>query len=185
MGIAKTGDRVLSQKVYEMKKESREQLLQAYDEAFAKLGFESFVKGLRYISDEVEKNLRILRQARTREGLEAALARHPEPNSEQLAAMIKVIHLFPYQLRRVLPEAAKEAAKQLPQDPGERPNALKPEDLPKICDDIGKMISYGINLNSAQARVALQRGVSERTIQRVWQRRKDFNSKVLTSSDDS
>lgn len=155
-----------------MKKESRDRILQAYDEAFKTLNFSSFRQGINYICGELSKYLRLLSQSRTQRGLEAMLIREPEPRPEELDAAICAIQLLPYQLRKALPGATKEAAKQLPRPPGGRPRLLIPEECRQACRQIGALLGDGVELGDAQKRVAQQERISLRTMQRVWQKRK-------------
>jgi hypothetical protein len=157
-----------------MKRESRERIIEAYENASSLLGFGTLNSGLRYMREELERTLRILRRVRNHASLESVLAKEPEPTTEQLAAAVQAIELFPYQIRRRLPEAIKEAQKHLPREPGGRPQAVKPEEYPKVCEEIGRLFARGTPLKIAQERVAQRRGVSQRTIQRIWQNRKEL-----------
>jgi hypothetical protein len=151
-----------------MKKESRDQLLCAYDDAFRVLGFADYPAALRYIVHDMEAKLGMLKRARNRPGLEALLVREPEPPPAQLSAMVKAIRSLPYTFRKVLPEATKE----LPHKPGGRNRAIEVEEYPKICREIGLLIAgEKVSLRDAQKRIAQRYGVSLRTIQRIWQQR--------------
>lgn len=155
-----------------MKKESRDEILRAYDDACRLLKLDNFPAFIRFLCGELQKNVRMLKQARTREGLEAQLVKEPEPSPEQLAAIAEAIRLLPYRLRKALPDAAKEAAKQLPHLPGGRPRSLKPDEYPRVCKAIGSLIAEGTKLKDAQQRIAQKEGCSLRTVQRVWQSRR-------------
>ena len=164
-----------------MKKETRDQILRSYDDACRLMGFVNFSAFLREACREAEKQLHAMRRARSREGLEAYLAKEPEPTSRELGAMVESIRLFPYTLRRVFPDAAKEAAKKLPHQPGGRPKALDVDDYPRVCKTIGKLLAEGVKLRDAQQRVALREDVSLRTIQRAWQKRSEIASRNRVS----
>ena len=155
-----------------MKKESRDRLLDTYDHAFELLGLTSFAEGLNLVRKELEKAAQTLRMAKTRQGLEAHLAKDPEPSPEQLEATLRGIRLLPYQIRKILPQAAMELTKKLPHDPGGRPSAINSDETPRICEEIGKLLGQGLKLIDAQRRVAQRQGVRVRTIQRAWQKRK-------------
>ena len=154
-----------------MKKESRDRILHAYDQIFRVLSCD-FARGIRYICSELEKYLKELRHARTRSGLEAALTKEPEPDPDKLDATIDAILLVPYQLRRALPEATREAMQKLPYPRGGRRPLLTPEARKRVCTGIGKLIADGVCLPDAEKRVAQRENVSVRTIQRAWQKRK-------------
>ncbi len=157
-----------------MKKETYDEILQAYDEACRLLQFENFSAFLRYACRKAEQQLHILKQARSREGLEARFAKEPEPTPEQLSATVDAIRLLPYTLREALPKAGKEAAKKIPHRPGGRPRGLKEHEYLQVCKDIGSLLAEGVRLKDAQKRVAQRKGVSLRTVQRVWQRRAEI-----------
>ena len=160
-----------------MKKESRDQVLRAYDDACRLMQFENFSTFLRYACRKAEEQLHLMRRARTREGLEAYFAKEPEPTARELSAVVESIRLFPYTLR----SAAKEAAKKLPHQPGGRPKALEVDDYPKVCKVIGNLLAEGVKLRDAQQRVALREDVSLRTIQRAWQKRGEIASRNRAS----
>jgi hypothetical protein len=154
-----------------MKRESLERIIQAYENVSALLGFPTLNSGLSYMCGELEKTLKKLRPVHNRAGLEAVLAKEPEPTREELEAQIKSIELFPYQMRRHIPQATKEAKKHLPHEPGGRPRAIKPQEYQDVRDAIGQLLARGTRLKIAQQRVAQRRGVSTRTVQRIWQQR--------------
>jgi len=160
-----------------MKPESAARLLDALQDAFEKMGTDNFRWGIAQVIELTEKQLRLLRTARTRDGLKAQLLREPEPTKDALAAQVESIRLLPFQLRRIFPEATKEALKNWPHDPGGRPRALTEQEARTVCIEIGKLISEGVPLKVAQGRLALKmsrkksKAISPRTIQRAWRSR--------------
>jgi hypothetical protein len=153
-----------------MTPENQSKLLEAYDETFQKLGL-NLKNGMKQVCDAMEHHLRKLKQIRSRHSLQAMLAREPELSPSQLSAHIAAIRLLPYQLRKLLPVATKEAVKNIPHSPGGRPAVFTPDDCLDICAQIGALIGRGVRLKQAQERLSAQKGVSLRTIQRVWQNR--------------
>jgi hypothetical protein len=139
----------------------------AYDEAFKLLGQPNFTSGIRYVCEKLRENLKILNEARSRHGLEAILAREPEPTPNQLDAALGSIRLMPFQFRK----ATMEVAKTLPHAPGGRPRVLTPQDGKEICAQIGALMSQGVKLSVAVSRMAQRYEVGEITIRRVWQKR--------------
>ena len=150
-----------------MKQESFRRIMEAWDEAFRLLGQPNFTSGIRYVYRELRKNVTKLSRARTKHGLEALLAREPEPSPDQLEAMVATIRLMPFQFRK----ATIEAAKTLPRAPGGRPRVLTPQDGKEICAQIGALLSQGVTLTDAVTRMAQRHDVGEITIRRVWQKR--------------
>ena len=65
-------------------------------------------------------------------------------------------------------------AKELPADPGGHPRVFTPHEKAEVCSEIGVLLDQGVILQDAQTRLAQRKGVSVRTIQRVWQNRKDL-----------
>jgi hypothetical protein len=157
-----------------MKKESRDQILRAYDDVARLLKFENFSAFLRYACRKVEEQVHRLKQARSRERLNAYLAKEPEPTPQELGATVDAIRLLPYTLRDALPKAGKEAAKKIPHRPGGRPRGLKDYEYVEVCKDIGSLLAEGVGLKDAQKRLAKRKDVSLRTVQRVWQRRAEI-----------
>lgn len=154
-----------------MKKETCDRILHAYDETFTFLGYEDFAKGIRNICSEMETQLQKLRQGRSRTGVEAILMKEPEPDPEKLEAALQTIRLLPYQLRKGLPQIAKDVSQKLPRPYGGRARRLNPEDCRHACREIGRLLGEALSLPDAEMRVAQQKGVSVRTIARAWQNR--------------
>jgi hypothetical protein len=130
-----------------------------------------------FVFQNLEEKLRTLKPLRSREALMARLLKEPEPDPLELDAQIEVIHLLPYTIRKVMPEAMHEFSQVFPHDPGGRPRALTDKESKYACEQIGKLIARGVRLLDAQNRLALRmsqktgKDVSPRTIQRAWQDR--------------
>lgn len=149
-----------------MKPDSAKRILDAYDECFELMGYADFPAGLRHTYGELNKGIRLIKQARTRRGLEAILLKQSEPSNDQLQAMVARIRLLPYALRKALPEAAKK----LPAAKGGRPRVLTPQDHKQITAQIAALLAT-TTLSIAVGRMADQYGVSKSTIRKVWQAR--------------
>jgi hypothetical protein len=101
---------------------------------------------------------------------EAVLLRLPEPQSEQLEALLDQLSSSLPNLRRLL----LPFAKRLPFPAGGRPKKLaSPGERQKIRDEIGLLMAKGLTTENAQGQLAQREGVSRRTIQRIWQERKE------------
>jgi hypothetical protein len=155
-----------------MKKESRNQILAAYDDAFRVLGFKDYSAAFRFVCREMEARLRTMKSVRSRYDMDARLAKQSEPSPAGLIALLESIRHIPFVVRKTLPQAAKE----LPHDPGGRDKAVKPGKYPKICRKIGLLLSEGVSLKDAQLRAAQENRVSTRTIERIWQQRRSMAS---------
>jgi hypothetical protein len=160
-----------------MKPESANRIVGAYFDVFDELSFKTFNQGFAYVLEGLENRLNSLRPIRTREGFLAKLLKDPEPDPWELDAQIEAIQLLPYTIRKVMPEAAHDAAKAFPRDEGGRPRSLTDQESKVVCEEIGKLIARGVRLLDAQNRLAARmsklkgKGVSIRTIQRAWQDR--------------
>ncbi len=99
-------------------------------------------------------------------GFMHALRAMPEPKKEQLAkalAMIESFKSFPYKMRSLL----KQAVKELPHAPGGPKRKLTPEEENVACAEIEALRGEHGN-RQAIHRVALKKGVSARTMYRIW-----------------
>lgn len=150
-----------------MQKETCERIVKAFEEMLSMMGFADFREGVAHTCAALEKQVRLLRQMRSRKALEATLFKYPEPKAEELEELLGFLRTFPYQLRRTFPKALKE----LPHDPGGHPPSFTASECREICSRIGALLAQGVRLKDAQSRLAQQKGVSLRTIQRVWQKR--------------
>ena len=166
-----------------MKTESARKIIDAYTDIFEQMSLKSFKQGFAFVVDSFEERLKTLRRVRTREAMEAMLLKEPEPDPLALDAQVDAIRLLPYTIRKVMPEAMREFAQTLPQDPGGRPRSLNDKESKYVCVEIGKLLGMGVKLLAAQNRLSLRmsqkkgKDVSLRTVQRAWQERaKWFNA---------
>jgi hypothetical protein len=173
--VTKTGAWVLANTgIKTMKPESAKRIIDAYFDVFEDLSLKTFNQGLAFVLQGLEERLNSLRSIRTREALLAKLLKEPEPEPFELDAQIEAIHLLPYTIRKVMPEAMHELKHRLPQDPGGRPRGLNGDEPRQVCEEIGKLVARGVRVMDAQNRVAQGKGVSVRTVQRAWQERARF-----------
>jgi hypothetical protein len=177
IGNAKRGITGFGKQVREMKPESAKRIIDAYFDVFDELSIRTFNQGFAFVLDGLEERLRALRRVRTREGFQAMLLKEPEPDEFDLDAQVEMIYLFPYTLRKAIPEVTHDLAQLFPQDPGGRPPSLSEKESKEVCQEIGKLFAKGVRLLDAQTRLALRMSqkkrteVSVRTIQRAWQGR--------------
>ena len=153
-----------------MKEKTSEEILRTFDEMAANLGFASYSEGIDLFCRYIEECAEFPREARTRDGLKAMLMKEPEPNPVELTVILPAIRKLPYIFRKVLPQAAKT----LPHDPGGHPPMLTPEEGRAVCEEIGLLLAQGVELKNAQLRIAHRKGVSLRTIRRVWQNKEEL-----------
>ena len=154
-----------------MKEETCEQVLRAADEVAGVFGYPSFCEGIDVFFRYVEEQAAFLKPVRTREGFREILLEEPEPSRADLLMLLATMRGLPFLFRKMLPKLAKE----LPPDPGGHPRSLTPQESLDVCVEVGVLLGQGVALTDAQTRVAQRKDVSVRTIQRVWQNRKQWN----------
>ena len=148
-----------------MKPATVDRIMAAYEEVFNLLS--GGKNGIAFMLDMLRKHEQRLKAARNMTGLRTTLMREPEPDPEQLEAIVGAIRLMPYQVRK----ATLELGKKLPHDPGGRPRVLTPADGRQICAQIGALLGQGVRLSDAVKQMAAKHDVGEITIRRVWQKR--------------
>jgi hypothetical protein len=99
-------------------------------------------------------------------GWKSILKRSPEPSKAKVTETIAMIRAFknvPHKLRSLI----KQKMKEMPHAPGGPPRKIKTEEEKTVCSEI---IALRAELDTREAikRVAVKRGVSERTIYRIW-----------------
>ena len=156
-----------------VKKEGCDQLISACEQSCQKMGadFYEVMKRAPQVAEKWKRYAALFQEvwnnAKNREELTAFLLTGPDPNPEELEAVLTLIRTVPFVLRNHL----QRAAKSLPPSPGGRPRELSPEQSKEVCLQIGQLYGLGVELPKAQKRMAQRYGVSLRTIQRAWQER--------------
>jgi hypothetical protein len=101
-------------------------------------------------------------------GFKAAFKKMPEPSEDMLnegLSMLKALKSAPHKMRSLL----KQRVKELPHAPGGPPRKLTTEEEKTACAEVAALRSEYEN-REAIKRVALKRGISERTMYRIWRR---------------
>ena len=94
------------------------------------------------------------------------LKKNPEPTKAQVmetVAMIRAYKNAPHNLRSLI----KQKMKEMPHAPGGPPRKIKPQEEKTVCSEIIALRAE-LDTRGAIKRVAAKRGVSERTIYRIW-----------------
>ena len=182
-----------------MKPETQEKILQALDRLYSgmgrAMGLDGYEAVMQYLLSNIEQpgaRQEIVRAAvvdmglpedrvngdqlhktyaaiDSRENARAALAELPEPDAATLEWFLTTAKSLPIQSReRLLP-----FAKKLPHRAGISPS-LKPEEADAVCKQIKQLIANGIKTKEAQRQIAARRGLSLRTIQRIYAQRRDL-----------
>jgi hypothetical protein len=118
------------------------------------------------------KALGLLTQIETREKLNRYLDRLPDSTINELRPLLHLLELLLPGMRKLF----QESAKLLPHGRGGRPTLINtPEERAEICRRIGSLVTEaGLTIGQAQDRLAQQKGVRKRTIERIWRKRKEY-----------
>ncbi len=115
------------------------------------------------------KQFRKFVQIGYKSGWRSLLKSKPEPSKAKLAEALAMIRAFknaPHKMRTLI----KQSMKEMPHAPGGPPRKIKPEEELTVCSEI---IAFRAESDTREAirRVAAKRGVSERTVYRIWGKR--------------
>lgn len=99
-------------------------------------------------------------------GFKSLLKQNPEPTKEQVAeaiAMMRALKNAPHKMRSLI----KKKMKEMPHAPGGPPRKIKAEEEKTVCSEV-MALRAELDTREAIKRVAAKRGVSERTVYRIW-----------------
>jgi hypothetical protein len=152
--------------------QTRDKLIAAYDEELRAAGlgtFDGFRQLLTEVSEPNTLNTALLA------GIESVLSEMSEPSPKELQRILSALKgKLRYEIRPTMVKVAKEMKDKLPRKPGGgRGAALTPEERSKACDEVAGLMRKGASYKIALVRVGSRFGVSPRTIQRAWQKRRD------------
>lgn len=106
-----------------------------------------------------------LKHAAARGGFLELLRAMPEPSDDDREKYLIALGDLPFLLRR----AFAEAGKTLPPKPGGAPSAFEsPQKKRQACEDVGRLLSAGVEKPDALSQVARKYDVSPRTMRRAW-----------------
>jgi hypothetical protein len=150
-----------------MKEEDVDKLLAAADEGFQVAGFDSFEKAVDHACTFLGGLLDLMSKARTRESAKAAFMQVPDLPPEEFQRALSFLPKIAYMIRGFAPDVVKN----IPHDPGGRPEAVTYEQKKAICRQILELHGKRVLLRDAFTRLAAKHGVSVTTIRRVWRGR--------------
>jgi hypothetical protein len=102
-------------------------------------------------------------------GWKSLLRPKPEPSKAQVDETIAIIRAFksaPHKMKALI----KQKMKEMPHAPGGPPRKIKPEEEKTVCSEV-LALRAEVDTREAIRRVAAKRGVSDRTIYRIWGKR--------------
>lgn len=113
-------------------------------------------------------------------GIKHTFKKSQEPTKDKLSealAMINALKGTPYKVRKLLEVVAKD----LPHAPGGPRKKIKPEEETSVCAEI-IALRPDCDTREAIKRIASKRGVSERTVYRIWGKYYPKKKKLQNSS---
>jgi hypothetical protein len=146
-----------------------DKLFEATDKAFAPLGYSGFEIAVREEAPLFAQIADIMKTLSNRDLARRWLLSLPENESAEFAQLLPLLPTIVYKIREFSPEAVKE----LPHAPGGRPTVSTPELCNQICEEIGALIIKRVPLSTIYKRLGQRHGLSARTVQRIWNRRKE------------
>jgi hypothetical protein len=145
-----------------MRRDTARRVVATYDKIFREeLGL-SFAEGKDEMYEYTKRQLALWRRSNNPDKLTLLLIRStPAPTPVCLPKLLYSIELLPYLLREVYEG-------ETPKNRGGRPRLLTLQDDRETCEGIGQLLGKGADLPATLKRMALRKGVSLRSIQRVW-----------------
>jgi len=123
-------------------------------------GAQQFVKLLNFFHSNFHRIL-------TKEELGAVLDELPEPNWKERMFILGGVKYLPHLLHFGIKQLARIADETLPAVPSGRPGIVL-QTREKVIAHVGRQHTKGYSLEQAKRSAALKFGVSEGTVQRVW-----------------
>jgi len=150
--------------------EAIDRIFTAMDKAFVPMGYSTFNEGTWRIAAWFEKLAKVISIMQDRNATRRWLRQSPEIDPVEMERLIKILGKMLFLIRRFAPMIAK----RLPHDPGGRPSVSTAEMQKEICEEISTLHAKGVSIGTACTRLAARYGVSVRSIQRIWNKRKDI-----------
>jgi len=161
-----------------MKEKTVSQIVDELDELFEVTGLSAVEIMQALLEKPVPQRYRKFVRMGYKAGWISLLKSNPEPTKAQIAEAIALIRTFksaPHKMRSLI----KQKIKEMPHAPGGPPRKIKLEEEKIVCSEIIALRGE-VDTREAIRRVAAKRGVSERTIYRLWGKR--YPKKKRTST---
>jgi hypothetical protein len=146
-----------------------DKLFEATDKAFAPLGYSGFEIAVREEAPLFAQIADIMKTLSNRDLARRWLRSLPDNESAEFAQMLPLLPTVVYKIREFSPDVIKE----LPHPPGGRPAAFSSKMRQQICKEVGNLLIKRVPLLTAYKRLGQRHGTSARTIQRIWNERKE------------
>jgi hypothetical protein len=173
----------------DVKSSSRDRIVAEMEHVFRKAGADDYDSGMAHFKEILDSFLECYEPMRSKENLITLLDALPEPSWLTMRFTMGVFQYAPQLLRHGLKQMAARAEEDLPEVPRGRPG-LDAFTKAQIVAKVGKWHVAGYSLDQAKKRVALHFNVSESTVQRAWDDRRnreavDFRSVVKFLTEDA
>jgi hypothetical protein len=146
------------------------------------------VETFAYSSRIFRRLAELVELADSEEKLNALFDQMLEPSILEEKLMLATMKYLPQIARFWIKQFATGALKELPGPPGGRPRATDEAQNAEIVACVVNLFGKGVSLETSKKRAALRFGVSETTVQRIWDNRAtvgeaDFSSALKWISD--
>ncbi len=155
-----------------MNEEQRRALIDSLEQAFASYGMDLY-QGARYFCRYLDGKRALLEASRSRETLDAYLQSTQAFNETEAAMAAAFFSAAPLLVNDAVLDAIREKAATLSSVPG-RPVKLTPEMKREVVAQILRLLATGLDMGAAQLRVSQQFGISKRSVQSVWRKRREL-----------
>ena len=113
---------------------------------------------------------------RSREALTRLVASFPDEFETLLPKFAAIFRLAPTIFDREFKVCIHLLARENPIEGGRPEVMISIESRRKICGEILQLFGGGLSLGQSQQRIAQRRGISVRTVRRIWKERRTLNS---------
>ena len=158
-----------------MDAKGREQMIEAMEAAFLRVGAKDYEDGMRTFTRFLWRLWTWAQFAETKEKLRETLESVPPVSRAEEKVVLLAMKSLPFLMRFGLKMLADKAARDLPALPGGRPPALTAEGRRQMVAFIAGLFAKGTPLKAAKIRAGQRFGVGRSTVEQVWtSRAEDF-----------
>jgi hypothetical protein len=150
-----------------VKAELRDKLVLDIEKLFIGAGAENYEQGAQQFAKMLDFLHSNFHRILTKEQFGAVLDELPEPSWKERLFILGGVKYLPHLLHYGVNQLAKIADETLPAVPSGRPG-IDLQTREKVIAHVGRQHTKGYSLEQAKLSAALKFGVSEGTVQRVW-----------------
>ena len=154
-------------KVQTMDPEFREKIIKKWDEFMRDAGAADYEAGMDKAVQVFQYFANQISLIRTKEALRNTLDKFPEPSPIEKKLILGVFRYLPEILRYGAKQLGDKAERELPAPPSGRPT-VDLQQKAEIVTYVGTLIIKGCSAEAGKKRAAARFGISESTVQRIW-----------------